>query len=186
VKTSPLSLRPHDDRPPEVTVRPGRAEDHPAICQLLVTAHRQYQWVMPPEAYMVFVTNLVDIEAHARTAEVLVAERDGGVIGAASYQRQGGAPWPWRWAAVRALAMDPRVHRQGVGGALLEACVARALGNRVAGLGVHAAPFMDRTIELFEERGFRRRPPCDVDLTRTMGLPAPGPVPLLAYALPVG
>jgi GNAT superfamily N-acetyltransferase len=186
LKSSLRAFLAEDDSPPVVTVRRAEAADHAAVCRLLVAAHRQYQWVMPPQAYLTFVTGLVDIEAHARTAQVLVAERDRGVIGAVSYQRQGGAPWPWRWAVVRALAVDPQVHRQGVGGALLDACVRSAIVDRAAALGVHTAPFMSPAIKMYEDRGFLRSPLCDVDLTRTMGLPAPGPVPLLAYALPLG
>jgi GNAT superfamily N-acetyltransferase len=187
VKTSLKALFAQEEvkTAPAVIVRRAGPEDFPAIARLLVTAHWHYQWSMPPDAYLMFVTGLVDIETLCGSAEILVAERDGGVIGTASYQRQGGAPWPGRWAPIRPLAVDPQDHRQGVGGALLDACVRCALVDHAAALGVHTAPFMSSAIQIYENRGFWRIPRCDADLTRSLGLPSPVPVPVLAYALPL-
>jgi GNAT superfamily N-acetyltransferase len=174
------------DAIPQVAVRKAAAEDAPVIARLLVAAHRSYQWAMPPEAYRMFVTGLTDVEALLASAEIFVAEREGVVVGTATYRSRGPSPWPWRWAAVQALAVDPRVHRQGIGEALVDTCVRCAIVDGAGALGIHTAPFRVATIKHYEERGFWRTPLCDVDLTRELGLPSSLPVPLVAHAFPLG
>jgi predicted N-acetyltransferase YhbS len=187
VKTSLDLLNAGDEGPvPEVNVRRAQRQDLPAVCRLLVAAHRPYQWVMPPAAFMIFVTELIDVEARRRSAEVLVAERGERIVGTITYQGAARAPWPGRWAIVRALAVDPEVHRQGVGGALIDSAVRCALIDRAVALGVHTAGFMTGAIALFQGRGFAPAPAYDVDLVASLNLPSPTPLPLLAHALPLG
>lgn len=73
----------------------------------------------------------------------------------------------------------------GIGQALVRACLERA---RVAGapvLCLHTAEFMTTAVALYERLGFRRAPAYDFDATRHLGLDGVRPVPILSYRNPV-
>jgi GNAT superfamily N-acetyltransferase len=162
-------------------VRKARRGDLGTVCQLLAgAAQLPYRWVMAPEVHAGFLSRLLDVEARLDTEEILVAERGGKVVGTASYQHQGQPPWPERWAVVQALAVDEALHRRGIEGNLIDACIRFAQLDRAVALGVHLPPFAPSARWVYESRGFRRTPLWDVDLAD-----APGPVPLglLAHAL---
>jgi len=99
------------------------------------------------------------------TAEVLVAELDGRVVGAVTYVSDPESPW-LEWAEpgeaqIRLLAVDVAAQGRGVGEALVRACIDRA---REQGLTIvlHTTNHMPAAQRLYARMGFARRPDRDV------------------------
>ena len=121
---------------------------------------------------------LADVGRRASEAEVLVAARPE-VVGCVTFVADAASPWAEdlepEEAGVRMLAVHPAAQGQGVGRALLRACVARAQELGRNGLFLHTTPWMTAAHHLYETVGFVRVPDRD-------WLPAPE-VPLLAFRL---
>ena len=107
-------------------VRPLRPEDHEAVAELTLASYVDGGHIAPDDAY---VKTLMDVADRAGRAEVLVAEVDGEVAGSVVLtppgsplaETSGDGEYEFRM-----LAVHPRFHRRGVGGALLAEIVARA------------------------------------------------------------
>lgn len=128
-----------------------------------------------------YVDQLQDTHRRHREAELLVAvDPDGRVLGTVTFCPAGSS---WREIArsdeaeFRMLAVDPAAQRQGVGRALVEACLGRARSQGFRGI-VLSTPLRNAGAHrLYEQLGFVRDP--DRDWT-----PVPG-VDLVAYARPL-
>ena len=105
------------------------------------------------------------VAERCETAEVLVAEIDGDVVGAVTYASDPESPWlEWNEpgeAQIRLLAVDPSVQGRGIGEALVRACLDRA---REQGLSIilHTTNHMPAAQRLYPRLGFTRRPDRDV------------------------
>ncbi|MBS45894.1 MAG: GNAT family N-acetyltransferase [Nocardioides sp.] len=117
---------------------------------------------------------LRDAATRDREAEVLVAELDDVVVGGVTVCPPGS---PWREIAAddaegefRMLAVDPTRQGAGVGGALVEAVLARFAADGARGVVLSSLRQMDGAHRLYERHGFVRaperdwRPLPDVDL----------------------
>ncbi|QKW29348.1 GNAT family N-acetyltransferase [Streptomyces seoulensis] len=127
---------------------------------------------------------LRDVAGRAAAAEVLVAVRDGGVLGAVAFVPSGGAmadiAGPGE-AEIRMLAVDHAARGRGVGEALVRACVDRARATAgCARLVLSTQPTMRAAHRLYERLGFTRTPDRD-----WKPLPDLLDLSLLTYALPL-
>ncbi|HEX2022346.1 MAG TPA: GNAT family N-acetyltransferase [Candidatus Thermoplasmatota archaeon] len=143
------------DLPPGVRVRDARPEDAEAILALYKASYSMHADPhRPPTAGL--RDTIDDVRAYLRDMEVLVAEDGAGrVVGTVGVRSV---------ANVRRLAVDPGRAGGGLGGALLEAAVARAKarGFEVAMLDTYAGHpwlpgfyrrhgFEDRSVERFPD-----------------------------------
>jgi ribosomal protein S18 acetylase RimI-like enzyme len=164
-------------------VRPAQGADHGAICKLLVQACGTYQWSMAPAAYMIYVSDLLNLENRLGVSQLLIGEfreHAVGAIACESAAAPGRPPWPSSFAGIRGLAVLPEVRGQGVGSALLEESMERARGLGATAMGVHAADFMTASIGFYQRFGFERAPAFDYDALKNyseLGLR----LPLQAY-----
>jgi GNAT superfamily N-acetyltransferase len=168
-------------------VRLAGPSDLPAARRVLLAAYQEYAATLPPAVFGRYLTDLLDVESRAGAGgEVLVAERGGRAVGTVTYYPEAadqGFGWPAGWAGLRALGVEPRARGLGVGRALLEACLERALAAGAPEICLHTAEFMTAAVAIYEAAGFRRDPVHDFDAA---GHLAPGgvrPVPILAYRL---
>lgn len=173
-------------------VRVASELDHAPMCRLLVSAYREYQWCLTPNAYMMYMTDLVDLEPRVRAGRALVAERGGQLVGTISCGREPleiatgpRAAWPAEFAVVHGFAVRRDVRRLGVGAALIEESVARARGQGARALGLHIAPFMTSAVALAERFGCLRAPAFDFDPAQAEDPLVGQRLPLLAYVLPL-
>jgi ribosomal protein S18 acetylase RimI-like enzyme len=122
-----------------------------------------------------YAAQLLDVTARVRGAEVLVAVEagaapggaavGGAVVGCVTFVPDMSSPWaegvaPGE-AAIRMLAVDPGAQGRGVGGALLDACVARAAALGRRGVFLHSTPAMAAAHRLYRRAGFVRVPDRD-------------------------
>jgi ribosomal protein S18 acetylase RimI-like enzyme len=129
-----------------------------------------------------YADELVDVPRRAKEAVVLVAVGGGELAGAVTYVPDPSSPWAEQLregeAGIRMLAVDPRFRGQGVGTALVDACVARARSACRDAMFLHSTPWMPAAHRIYLKAGFRRAPERD-------WFPRPD-LPLLAFILALG
>ena len=143
---------------PAITIRGIRPAEHGPLGELTVRVYRQ---VLDSDLEG-YSDVLRAVEDRLETGcEVLVAVAGSRVVGGVTYVP---GPGPYAQiitadeAEVRMLVVDPEVQGQGVGAALVGACVARAraAGKRTLALGT--MPAMGAAQRLYVRLGFRPAP----------------------------
>ncbi|GGZ08168.1 N-acetyltransferase [Streptomyces olivaceoviridis] len=129
-----------------------------------------------------YLGELRDVAKRAAAADVLVAVRDGVLLGGVTFVRSGGPmtdiAGPGE-AEIRMLAVAPAARGQGAGEALVRACVERARATEGC---VHVVLSTQRTMRtahrIYTRLGFVRAPERDWN-----PLPGRDDITLLAYEL---
>jgi GNAT superfamily N-acetyltransferase len=162
-----------------VIVRDVRREEHEALGALTVASYRALLGDNMDPGY---AAELADVAGRAGLVDVLVAvDDDGRPLGGITYIP---GPGPMAWftdageAGMRMLAVDPAAQGRGVGGALVSACVQRAVTAGKTRLLLHTTQPMVVAHHLYERAGFRRDPGHDEMVE--------GGLLLLGYALDLG
>lgn len=143
-----------------------RPEEAGAVVDLLMAANEEHLARFPPPIDEAYRQELASVPGRLGAGEVYVAEVGGELAGTVTFFPDAGLdghPWPPGGAAVRFLAVAPPARGQGVGGALLGACVDEARRRGASFVGLHTAPFMDAAVRLYEHHGFSRAPRHDFD-----------------------
>lgn len=169
-----------------LSVRDARSSDHPAVRGVLAAAYQEYASVLPLAAFDGYLADLLDLDARGRTGRLLVAERDGRIVGTVTYYDDAaaeGVGWPSGWAGLRALGVDPAARRLGIGHALVQACLERAHAAGAAVLCLHTAEFMTAAVAMYLGMGFRRVPSFDFDVGGHLRLGGGRPVRVIAFRL---
>ena len=135
--------------------------DLPAVGDLCVTAYASAGHLDPADVY---AETLRDARTRAESAEVLVAERDGRLVGTVTICPPG-TPFSEIGregeSEFRFLAVAPEAWRTGVGEALVDACEQRAVA---AGARAHVICVIDRNDgahRFYRRLGFSRLPERD-------------------------
>ena len=118
-------------------------------------------WIL--EAYL---AELVDVRPRFEEAEVLVAERDGRIVGTIAFypdvRLEGWSNLPAGWAGFRALAVPPRMRGAGLGQALVRRCIERTRDVGSETLGIHTISLLTDAVRLYQRLGFVRCPEFDL------------------------
>jgi ribosomal protein S18 acetylase RimI-like enzyme len=149
-------------------VRPYRETDRDAVNAVARAAFAQYS----PEyadwpSFIDGIGRMAELAAHA---DLLVAERDGKIIGAVAHLGPGApraAFFPDEWSVIRMLVVDPAQRGQGAGRALVAGCLRLAMASGAPAVGLHTSPVMASALRLYEAVGFTR----DSDLPAIRGVP---------------
>lgn len=151
---------------------------YPAIGALTVAAYRADGQLEGDNGYE---TVLADVADRAGAGEVLVAlSEQGAVLGAVTLVAPGR---PYSEQATdgemefRMLAVDPAAQGQGVGEALVRACIERSRAAGARALVIRVRDFSLAAQRLYDRLGFVRTPDMDA-------IPIPG-VTLLALRRPL-
>jgi GNAT superfamily N-acetyltransferase len=169
--------------PCDIIVREARVQEYGAVGGVLLRSYQEFERDLPPEVLIEYLTDLVDVRLRAAVGEVLVAERQGEIVGTATFYPSAahmGTGFPARWAGVRALAVDPAARRLGVGQQLVFDCMARTRGMGVQVLALHTGQFMTGAVAMYHKLGFRRLVSYDIDAPVRSGLQRHLPVRALA------
>lgn len=156
-----------------VRVRDARPGDQAAIREVTLAAYEQYATGMPLH-WEPYRRNIVTTLAAVGSAEQMVAERDGAILGAVLLFPPGrtgfvagGTPIGAEWPEVRLLAVAPAARGGGIGRLLMQACVDRARAAGARALALHTTEVMAAAIRLYRRMGFAPAPELDFE-------PAPG------------
>ncbi len=158
----------------EVLIRHARDDELDIVASLVVDAYAEYAARMSPDAWSSFAQDIANVRGRAIDAELLVAERAGGIVGAVTRYPN------WRGAqhdtvAIRMLAVPPSERGTGVGRTLMEHCINQARDEGRRRIVLTTTQEMESARDLYEKLGFEREPSLD-------HLPAPG-VRAEGYAL---
>jgi predicted N-acetyltransferase YhbS len=164
VRTPPRPGPGHAEDP--ISIRPARARELGEVAALFAPALEPYRgsgsdWVL--DAYL---ADLVDVRPRFEEAEVLVAERDGRIVGTIAFyadvRLEGWSNLPVGWAGFRSLAVPPRMRGAGVGNALVRRCIERTRDIGAETLGIHTISLLTDAVRLYERLGFVRCPEFDL------------------------
>ena len=158
----------------ELVIREARDDELDIVASLVVDAYSEFAAQMAPDAWSSFAQDIANVRGRSIDAEVLVAERDGQIVGTVTRYPN------WRGAqpdasALRVLAVPPAHRGTGVGRALVQRCIDLARAESKARVVVTVAQEMEDARDLYDRLGFQRAPDLD-------HMPAPG-VHMNGYAL---
>ncbi|WP_018411916.1 GNAT family N-acetyltransferase [Methyloversatilis thermotolerans] len=111
-----------------MTIEPATREDIPALCGLLATLFAQEAEFAPDTAAQ--ARGLAMIIDDARVGTVLLARRDGQVLGMVNLLYTVSTALGERVLLLEDMVVAPRARRDGVGSALLQAAIAHARAQR--------------------------------------------------------
>ena len=171
----------------DIVVRIAGADSFEGARSVLRAAYSEYASAFPPENWTPYLHDILDLEGRSDASELVIAERDGRVVGCVSYFPPGSKAsypsdsyserWPEEWAAIRLLAVDPAARGAGIGRRLTDACLTRARDQCASAMGLHTTAPMAIARTMYEGMGFERVPRYDF---------RPGPTVLVeAYWLPL-
>lgn len=160
---------PGSDRPTFI-IRAVRPEEHAALGQLMVRVYAALEGFPKPDQAPAYYQMLTDIGLQARKpgAKLLAACAGDTLLGGVVYfsdmtqYGSGGTATRERQASgFRLLAVDPAAGRQGIGRALVEACIAQAREDGNLQVILHTTKAMPVAWRMYEQRGFRHAPDLD-------------------------
>lgn len=165
------------DAPP-FTIRSAQPAEHPSIRELTLAAYAPYEQIMGKGWFGLKAAVLGAIDAEA---ERFVALRNGIIVGSVmlfppELDSYGTLASDSRDPELRLLAVHESVRSQGIGQALVQACIERARQIGTGGLGLHSSDSMQAAIRMYERMGFVREPtqdfqPPDGELVKGYRLP---------------
>ena len=172
--------------PTQVLIRPATAADVDALRAVIARANESFRGLVGESLFASYLASAMDVERRLEEGEVLAADLDGETIGTITFYRDAGnegmpVRFPHGTAGIRATAVDPVARGRGIGRAMVDACIDRAVQARASGVGLHTATFMVAAVAIYERCGFVRTPRYDFEWSQFF--PAgPGEVePAIAY-----
>ncbi len=139
----------------ELEIRHAREDELDIVASLAVDAYAEYAERMSPDAWSSFAQNIANVRGRLTDAEVLVAVRDGAIVGTVTLFTD------WRGAqqdtyGVRLLAVPPQHRGTGVGRALMDHCIERAKADGRDRVILTTTQEMESARDLYEKLGFVR------------------------------
>lgn len=136
------------------------------MASLVVDAYAEYAARMSPDAWSSYAQDIANVRGRLFDAELLVAERDGQLVGSVTRYPN------WRGAqegtvAVRLLAVPPSERGSGVGRQLMEHCIDLTRREGKQRIVLTTTQEMESARDLYDKLGFVRDPSLDHE-------PAPG------------
>lgn len=151
-----------------LVVREGRPHEIDAITSLLADAYSEYRPHFSADTWDRYLGEITDVRSRLTDSVLIVAEREGGLVGTVGFYPEASLSalerWPAGWASIRTLAVLGDARRRGVGEALVHECVRRARAQRAHAIGLHTASFMTGATSLYARLGFRRAPEFDIEI----------------------
>jgi ribosomal protein S18 acetylase RimI-like enzyme len=145
-----------------IQIRPARPEEYEEAGRVTALAYREFSRPGDPD-WEGYLARIADVRGRAGRTTVLVAVRDGRILGSATLELEArvsdeGEPLAPDEAHVRMLGVHPDARRQGLATALIEACVERARAAGKTRLTLHTTHRMRAAQAMYERLGFRRLP----------------------------
>lgn len=152
-----------------VHVRNACDSEREVIRDVTLAAYEEYAHLMPGPFWAGYRRHLVSTLDAETTADRIVAEQNGVVVGSVflfppGADAYGGTAAGSRWPEVRLLAVLPAARGRGLGAALMDECVRRARSAGAAALGLHTMDMMQAAVRMYARMGFVRAPDRDVEV----------------------
>jgi ribosomal protein S18 acetylase RimI-like enzyme len=154
-----------------VSIKSAQRSEIRAARSVLSAAYSQYEAMFPAENWGPYLADILDVEGRFAVSELLIAERNGVVVGCVSFYPPGARTsypsktfsehWPQEWAAIRLLAVAPSARGRGIGRALTKVCIERSVAAGAPAIGLHTTKEMAVARSMYERMGFERAPAYD-------------------------
>jgi ribosomal protein S18 acetylase RimI-like enzyme len=152
----------------ELLVRVALPGELDQVAALLSEVYGAFRELLPPDAWKRYLGEIVDVRSRSGESELIVAEREGGLVGTIGFYPDGSRSalerWPAGWGSIRTLGVVVDARRRGVGEALARECVRRARERGLRTIGLHTAAHLAAATRLYERLGFRRDPEFDIEI----------------------
>jgi ribosomal protein S18 acetylase RimI-like enzyme len=145
---------------PLTTFRNAREDELDALSTLIRAAYVEFESSCPPAVWPRYFDLVGETRDLPAAAELIVAERDGVVVGCVTFYaagaQSGQGAWPEGWAGILRLAVPPEQRGTGVGRSLVEEAMRRSRERGVTTLALHTTVWMDVARNMYERMGFVR------------------------------
>lgn len=170
-------------------IRDIKPQEFKAVGQLTVSVYRRLEGMPGPDLMPDYYQALLDVESRLQAPSVqilvAVASAQGSeaepLLGAVTfvgemqdYGAESSATQLTHTGGIRLLAVDPAARGGGVGRALTEACISRAIALGHSQVALHTTNTMKVAWGLYERMGFERSTDLDFDQ---------GPLPVFGFRL---
>jgi ribosomal protein S18 acetylase RimI-like enzyme len=136
-------------------IREFRSDDAAAVNRVALAAWNQYRGLFSNWARSEAI--LGNAASFVASAEILIAEKQGSVVGCVVYVGPGREREPAfdsTWSIIRMLSVDPAARGEGIGRRLSEACIERARRDGAKVVGLHTSPVMTVALPMYLRLGF--------------------------------
>jgi ribosomal protein S18 acetylase RimI-like enzyme len=142
------------------TIRIARPDEYDRVGELTIAA---YQSLPVDHLFGGYDEEILATAERAKDSDILVAVEHDLVLGSVTFVGDPASRWR-EWTEpeevqFRLLAVDPAARGQGIGEALVHACVERAGDSPII---IHTTQWMEAARRMYERLGFVRRPDRDV------------------------
>lgn len=149
-----------------LTIRDALPNERDAIADLTLRAYGEYATIMDPLAWDGLESAIKAAVSSNDRIDRIVALDDGAIVGSVllfppSIQAYAFSEERAAWPEVRLLAVAPEARGKGVGEALVNECIRRAIAIGAHELGLHTSRSMRSAMRLYERMGFVRAPERD-------------------------
>lgn len=130
--------------------------DTDAVNQVALSAFRQYEHEYKDWATL--SARVRNMAALADSAELMVAKVRDRIAGAVAYVGPGKEKAPFfaiEWPVLRMLVVDPALRGMGIGRALTEECIRRAIRDEAPLIALHTSHIMAVALAMYQRMGFR-------------------------------
>jgi ribosomal protein S18 acetylase RimI-like enzyme len=136
-------------------LRSFQTADSDQVNRVALAAYNQYQAFYNDWEVMVGIVS--NMSSLAKDAEIIVAFIEDKIVGAVAYVPPGidKSLFLREWSVIRMLAVDPEYRGQGIGKALAEECIRRAIRDGSDIIALHTSPIMNIALEMYLRLGFQ-------------------------------
>ena len=141
-----------------LTIRLASAPDLDAAERVARSAFAEYEAEYPD--WIPLLRDTRPMTRLSQVGEVLVADKDGAIVGAVGYFAPGRSReevFHADWAVLRMMAVDPAHRGQGIARALVDECARLARRDRARALALYTSPAMKTAVELYRRAGFQHQ-----------------------------
>lgn len=136
-------------------IRNFQISDSEAVNRVALAAFAQYENYY--DDWHDFANKIANMAALANSGEIIIASVNEKVIAAVCYVPAGNANslFSPEWAVIRMLVVDPEYRGLGIGKALTEECIQRAIGDNASIIALHTSPIMKVALDMYLRLGFK-------------------------------
>ena len=134
-----------------ILVRPARPEELDEAGRITLDAYREYERDFPSNYWEPYAVELANARRRAEAGIVVVAEREGRLVGAAALRVD---PYEAETMYLQMVAADPGVRRAGIGLAIMDYAFAYARQQGATTLKWNTVSFMHPARKLYAHLGY--------------------------------
>ena len=148
-----------------LSIRDARPEDRDKVATLTRLAYAEFADLMTPSAWGALEAAVERALKKPGPAQCIVAEDDQRIVGSVFLYPAGASAYAGgevqTYPEIRLLAIAPNARRRGIGRALVDECIRRAIASGATELGLHTSKSLVAAIAMYEAIGFTRVPERD-------------------------